>query len=176
MIKDYSLDKYPKVFILDVDGVMTTGSFFYTSTGKVMKEFGPDDSDALKLIECFLEIRFVSGDKRGFSISKKRIVDDMGFKLDLVSTTKRIDWITERYKPDQVIYMGDGIFDHLVMKEVKYSIAPKNADPNAQKFSNFTTKRKGGDRAVAEAVMHLLEKFFEPFDPSVSIKLESKKL
>ena len=36
-----------KNFILDVDGVMTTGQFFYTAGGKVMKVFGPDDSDAL---------------------------------------------------------------------------------------------------------------------------------
>ena len=171
MIKNHRLEKNPKVLILDVDGVMTTGSFFYTDSGKAMKDVGPDDSDALKLIEAFLEIRFVSGDSRGFLISKKRIVDDLGYKLDLVSTTKRIDWIRDRYEVDQVIYMGDGIFDHFVMKEVKYSIAPKNADLNAQKFSNYTTQRRSGDRAVAEAVMHLLQTFFEPFDPNLPLKL-----
>jgi len=32
-------------------------------------------------------------------------------------------------------------------------------------FSNFVTKRSGGDRAVAEASLHILEKFFKPFDP-----------
>ena len=32
-----------KVFILDVDGVMTTGQFLYSETGKQMKVFGPDD-------------------------------------------------------------------------------------------------------------------------------------
>ena len=31
----------PKVFILDVDGVMTTGHFIYTKDGKSMKIFGP---------------------------------------------------------------------------------------------------------------------------------------
>ena len=35
-----------KVFILDVDGVMTTGQFFYSKDGKQMKVFGPDDNDA----------------------------------------------------------------------------------------------------------------------------------
>ena len=29
-----------KVFILDVDGVLTTGQFFYSESGKVMKVFG----------------------------------------------------------------------------------------------------------------------------------------
>jgi 3-deoxy-D-manno-octulosonate 8-phosphate phosphatase (KDO 8-P phosphatase) len=164
----------PKVFILDVDGVMTTGDFFYTEGGKVMKVFGPDDNDALSLIKENLEVRFVTGDRKGFSISKKRIVDDMGHKLDLVSTINRIDWIRERYNLSEVVYMGDGIFDHYVMREVIYSIAPNNADENAKSFSNFVTKRRGGDRAVSEAALHLLEKFFVPYDPSILPKTTGK--
>ena len=46
----------PKVFILDVDGVMTTGSFLYSSEGKIIKSFGPDDNDALSLLSKFIEI------------------------------------------------------------------------------------------------------------------------
>ena len=162
-----NLQKYktPKVFILDVDGVLTTGQFFYTSEGKTMKVFGPDDNDGLSLLQEFIEIRFVTGDKKGFKISKKRITDDMGFDLDLVSTIKRVDWIAERYSLDEVIYMGDGIFDHYVMKEVGYGIAPANADKNAKAISSYITERKGGDRAVAEAALHILEKFFTPFNP-----------
>jgi 3-deoxy-D-manno-octulosonate 8-phosphate phosphatase (KDO 8-P phosphatase) len=155
----------PNVLIIDVDGVMTTGHFIYTSEGKSMKIFGPDDNDGLSLLKNFLEIRFVTGDKKGFPISKKRIVDDMGFQLDIVSTIRRLDWISERYDLNSVIYMGDGIFDHYVMKDVGYSIAPANGDNNAKLFSNFVTKRSGGDRAVAEASLHILEKFFEPFNP-----------
>ena len=155
----------PKVFLLDVDGVLTNGEFIYSNKGKMLKIFGPDDHDALTLLLPYIEIRFITGDKKGFSISHKRIVEDMNFRLDLVSTIKRIDWIKEIYKSDEVIYMGDGIFDHYVMKEIGYSIAPSNADINAKNHANFITKRSGGDRAVAEACLHILETFFEPFDP-----------
>ena len=65
-------NKKPSVFILDVDGVLTTGHFFYTKDGKVMKIFGPDDNDGLSLLRNFIDIRFISGDKKGFEISKKR--------------------------------------------------------------------------------------------------------
>ena len=129
----------PKIFILDVDGVMTTGQFLYTKEGKQMKIFGPDDNDALNILIAFIEIRFLSGDEKGFPISKKRIVDDMKFELDLVSTIKRIDWIKERFLPKDVIYMGDGIFDHYVMKEVGYGIAPFGSDDNAKKYSSYVT-------------------------------------
>jgi 3-deoxy-D-manno-octulosonate 8-phosphate phosphatase (KDO 8-P phosphatase) len=154
----------PSVFILDVDGVMTTGQFFYTADGKVMKVFGPDDNDGLSLLKSHLEIRFVTGDKKGYPISKKRIVDDMGYQLEIVSTIRRIEWIGARYPMESVIYMGDGIFDHYVMSKVGYSIAPANADKNAKSHASFITERTGGDRAVAEACIHILNTFFTPYN------------
>jgi 3-deoxy-D-manno-octulosonate 8-phosphate phosphatase (KDO 8-P phosphatase) len=154
-----------KVFILDTDGVITTGQFFYTVEGKAMKVFGPDDNDALSLLKPYLETRFVTGDKKGYPISKKRITDDMKFQLDLVSTIHRVEWIKERYNLAEVIYMGDGIFDHYVMQRVGYSIAPANADKLTASQANYVTKRSGGDRAVAEACLHILEEFFEPYNP-----------
>ena len=154
-----------KVFILDTDGVITTGQFFYTAEGKAMKVFGPDDNDALSLLKPYLETRFVTGDKKGYPISKKRISDDMKFKLDLVSTIHRVEWIKKRYNLAEVIYMGDGIFDHYVMQKVGYSIAPANADKLTASQANYVTKRSGGDRAVAEACLHILEEFFEPYNP-----------
>jgi len=154
-----------KTFILDVDGVLTTGQFFYTAKGKTMKVFGPDDHDGLSLLQPHLDIRFVTGDKKGFEISRKRIVDDMKYPLDLVSTIRRVEWLEERYALDDVIYMGDGLFDHYVMKRVGYAIAPANADELAKAHAHHVTQRSGGDRAVAEACLHLLEKFFEPYEP-----------
>ncbi len=156
--------KTPKTLVVDVDGVMTTGQFFYSVEGKTMKVFGPDDHDGLSLLKNDLEIRFVTGDKKGFEISRKRIVDDMSFPLDLVSTIRRAEWIGKRYDLEKVIYIGDGIFDHYVMRKVGYSIATANADPTAMKYANYVTKRSGGDRAVAEACLHILEKFFQPYD------------
>jgi len=155
-----------RVFLLDVDGVMTTGQFFYTDEGKTMKVFGADDNDALSLLKSHLEIRFITGDKKGFPISKRRIVEDMGYPLDIVSTIKRIDWIQNLYPVKDVIYMGDGIFDHYVMKEVGYAIAPANADKLAKQHAHYVTERSGGDRAVAEACLHIMEKFFTAYDPS----------
>ena len=59
--------KKPQLFILDVDGVLTTGTFFYDKNGKLLKEFGPDDHEALKILKKYLKIIFISADKRGFN-------------------------------------------------------------------------------------------------------------
>jgi 3-deoxy-D-manno-octulosonate 8-phosphate phosphatase (KDO 8-P phosphatase) len=164
----------PACFVLDVDGVMTNGQFLYTADGKVMKIFGPDDNDGLSLLSQYIEIRFITGDKKGFPISKKRIVDDMKFELDVVSTIRRVEWIKDRYPLENVIYMGDGIFDHYVMREVAYSIAPSNADKRCKQYAQYVTERSGGDRAVAEACLHIMEKFFTPYNPDVLPSLQAK--
>lgn len=155
----------PEVFVLDVDGVMTTGQFFYDDQGKAYKVFGPDDSDGLSLLRRFVPIRFITGDGRGFPISERRIVHDMHYQLDLVSTTHRAEWLAERFDLARVIFMGDGIFDHLLMRQVGYAIAPANAHPYAKACAHYVCSCAGGDRAVAEACLHLLAVFFEPFGP-----------
>ena len=166
----------PDIFFLDVDGVLTTGQFLYNKDGKQFKVFGPDDNDALSLLKQFLKIHFITGDKKGFNISKKRIVSDMKFPLNLVSTVNRIEWIKNQTSSlERVIYMGDGIFDHYVFSKVGYSIAPANADELAKKNSNYVTKRNSGERAVAEACIHILKKFYAIEDIS-KIQLGKKKI
>lgn len=150
----------PLHFCLDVDGVMTTGDFYYTADGKVMKVFGPDDHDALLLLKPHLGIRFVTGDKKGYPISRRRIVDDMKMPLDVVSTFERTDWIEQNMSLSRTIYMGDGIFDGAVFSRVFYSIAPSDAFPATREKASFVTSCPGGRRAVAEAAMHILERFF----------------
>ena len=150
----------PKHFILDLDGVFTDGKFYYTSEGKYMKVFGADDHDALLLISELLNIHVVTADAKGFEISKKRILIDMGLKIDLVPAKERPLWISQRFNLDETIYMGDGIFDHLVFSQVCYAIAPANALDFTKSKANFVTKNSGGERAVAEACLHILKKFF----------------
>ena len=161
-----------KNFIFDVDGVFTDGCFYYSEKGKILKMFGDADNDALSIIKHKLHIEMVTGDKRGYNISKKRIEIDMGYPLSLVSTFQRLDWIKERFNPMETIYMGDGIYDPLVFKGVGYSIAPANAFTNTKQYANYITKSRGGEGAVAEAIIHIIEKIsgedFNIFDVDLS--------
>ena len=150
-----------KNFIFDVDGVLTDGKFYYTNQGKIMKIFGDADNDALSILSKYCHIEMVTGDKRGFDISKKRVEEDMGYKISLVSTFDRLKWISKRFDLEQTVYMGDGIFDPLVFRGVNYSICPNNGFYNTKKYADYVTKSNGAEGAVAEAVLHVLDKFFK---------------
>jgi 3-deoxy-D-manno-octulosonate 8-phosphate phosphatase (KDO 8-P phosphatase) len=158
----------PTDFILDLDGVFTDGKFYYSIEGKHMKVFGADDHDCLLALSSLMKITVITADSKGFDISKKRIQEDMGFQLTLVSARERASWISERYDINRTIYMGDGVMDFLVFREVLYAIAPANALNVTKKKADYVTKNSGGDRAVAEACIHILEKFFNQTNTFIS--------
>jgi len=150
----------PLNFILDLDGVLTDGKFYYSQEGKYMKVFGADDHDCINVLKKFMKIHVVTADSKGYEISKRRVKEDMALDIDLVSATDRVEWLAKRFNLERTIYMGDGVFDYLVFQEVFYSIAPANALKSTKGKAKFVTKNSGGDRAVAEACIHILNKFF----------------
>lgn len=148
-----------KAFVLDVDGVLTDGMMHYTSDGKAMKVFGPDDHEALNLIKDKIKIAFVTGDWRGFPITKKRI-EDMGYTVTLIQGPEnRAKWIEENFGLKETIYMGDSFMDADFFKLVGYSICPADGFYKAINAADYVTYHKAGHRAVAEAVMHIKERY-----------------
>ncbi|MEK7148087.1 MAG: HAD hydrolase family protein [Patescibacteria group bacterium] len=150
----------PKNFIIDVDGVFTTGQFLYTEEGKFAKIFGPHDNDGIKLLKDLINIQVISADKRGYDITKKRIVDDMGLKLDLVNEGERLEWLNKNFDLRESIFMGDSMHDAEIFGYMGYSIAPANAFYLARDKADFVTTHRSGEGAVAEACLHIKNKFF----------------
>jgi 3-deoxy-D-manno-octulosonate 8-phosphate phosphatase (KDO 8-P phosphatase) len=150
----------PTNFVLDLDGVFTDGKFYYSQDGKYMKVFGPDDHDCINVLKQFMKIHVVTADLKGYEISKRRIELDMGLEIDLVSAVDRTEWMAKKFNLGKTIYMGDGILDYLVFNKVFYSIAPANALRSTKNKASFATTNSGGERAVAEACLHILNKFF----------------
>lgn len=145
-----------KNFILDVDGVIATGQFLYSSKGKQFKIFGSHDHDGLNLIKDKVNILFISGDKKGFPISKKRI-KDMGYKIEFVPSEKRYEYIMENFGFKDTIYMGDGIYDAPIIRDCEFGIAPKNARIEARKSADFVTPSRSGEGAVCDACIRILK-------------------
>lgn len=151
----------PKYLIIDVDGVMTNGRFYYDKSGKILKSFGAHDNDGLKLIKKFFKIIFLTADKNGFKISKRRIVNDMHFKLQLVKEEDRLSYIEKNFGLKNIIYIGDGLYDSIILKKAKLGICPLNGRPEAIKACDFVTKSKSGEGAVLDACLFIFKKYFK---------------
>ena len=144
--------------ILDFDGVFTDGCFYYSSSGKYLKKFGPDDSDAIKYVKNYIDISIVTADKNGFKISSKRL-NDLSLKLELVKSN-RLNWIKEKFNLNQCIYIADSFTDYYIFKEVGYCICFNNSDEELKKLADYVTKKNSGQRGLSEAIDHILKKFF----------------
>ena len=149
------------IFILDVDGVLTTGHFFYSENGKILKVFGAHDNDGLKLLSNEVDIRFITADKRGYSITKKRVSEDMGFELELVTENDRYKYLDNKYGLKNIIYMGDGIYDAPIIEDCLYGIAPNSARIEAKKVADFVTLSNAGNGAVLDACLKIKNIFLK---------------
>ena len=151
--------KNPKKFILDVDGVLNDGKFYYSEKGKILKQFGPHDHDGIKLLKNLIKIEFYTADERGLRISERRI-NDMGFSLQLVKEQKRFKMICEDQDPKEIIYMGDGLNDAIILKTVLCGICPKSARIEAIKCADFVTRSEAGNGAVLDAAIFIKKNFY----------------
>jgi 3-deoxy-D-manno-octulosonate 8-phosphate phosphatase (KDO 8-P phosphatase) len=154
------LDSQKMTFILDVDGVLSTGQFIYSESGKMYKIFGPHDGDGLKLISPFIDIFFITADKRGFGISERR-VSDMGFQIDLVTEADRYIYLVNNYDFNQLLFMGDGIHDAKVLRDVLFGITPRNARNEAKESADFITDSNAGEGAVLDACLEIKRRFID---------------
>ena len=150
-----------KAFVIDVDGCLTDGQMWYSAEGKMFKAFGADDHDGLRLLEGKLDIYFVTADYLGFEIARRRIEVNMRYPLALVPMAKRLIWMREGWMFSEIIYMGDGILDGGIFEKVGYSICPADGFYLTKQKASYVCQHSGGHRAVAEACLHIKEKFID---------------
>jgi len=159
-------EKLNPIAIFDIDGVLTDGGFYNTKEGKFLKKFGADDFDALRELQKYIPAHFITADKKGFPIVVKRIEDEMGFKLDLVShkPKERWNWIKEKYPNNYIIYVGDGIYDYWPLINSNLGITTSEALFHTQESADVVIDRKGGNRFAAEACLVILKHLWPDFD------------
>ena len=143
--------------ITDVDGVLTDGKYFYSVDGKVMKQFGPHDSDGLKILKSLgIKVRAITADHRGFQVSKTRL-DDMGIELTLVSEADRGSWMSDNCDLVSTVFVGDGLHDAAVMKLCALGFAPANALQITKNSADYVTAARGGEGVLLEVALKILE-------------------
>lgn len=152
------------VVISDVDGCLTDGRYIYTADGKVAKVFGPHDNDGVKLLKANdIDVVFISADKRGFPITKKRI-EDMKCPIFNVSEAERVDWVRDYIKENNYqfsVFFGDGINDVPVKDVVTYFVCPANARIEAKFAAVHVTESIGGQGAFLDLAQWVIKNIKE---------------
>tara|TARA_B110000483_G_C18145193_1_gene523124 strand:+ start:803 stop:1339 length:537 start_codon:yes stop_codon:yes gene_type:complete len=171
-----------KLIILDIDGVMTDGKKFYTGDGNILcKQYNDKDFTAIKrFLALNINICFLSGDNWNKTMADNRNINFYSGRINngKMSKSEIFNKILEDYtlKNDEVIYVGDDIFDIEVLKIVKEGFCPNDSPSDVKKVSTVINKN-GGDGVVAALFEILLErKVIVSPDINIVRNIDSKEL
>lgn len=149
-----------KAVVLDIDGVLTDGTFYWGSNGEELKKFSFSDVMGVSLgRKAGVIFALISGENNTLIdrfAEKMGIVDVYkGSKdkaTDLRSFSKKYDLALS-----QICFMGDDVNDLKALALVGLSAAPANAHDSVKQQVMLVTKNYGGRGAVRELVDLILK-------------------
>ncbi len=150
-----------KLFVLDVDGVLTNGSLILLDNGEMARTMNIKDGYALQLaIKKGYEILVISG---GSSNAVKTRLEKLAVKNILLAVKNKKEALLKfvsahNFSWSQVLYMGDDIPDVLPMQMVGLACAPADAVQEIKSIAHYISPLAGGNgcvRDVIEKVMKL---------------------
>jgi 3-deoxy-D-manno-octulosonate 8-phosphate phosphatase (KDO 8-P phosphatase) len=151
--------KSVKLFLCDVDGVMTDGAV-YMGGGVETKRFNIRDGLGLKFLQRHgIKVGWVS---RRPSIATQQRADDLkidfvvqhnGGKIEGVEAILRQTGMTWA----DVCYVGDDVVDIGVLDKVGLAVAVGDGVTEAKRAADYVTKAHGGNGAIREIVEMILK-------------------
>ena len=149
-----------RLFITDVDGVLTDAGMYYSEKGDELKKFNTRDGKGLELLRNIgIEVGIItSEDTQIVTDRAKKLKVDMvhqgikqkGRLLDEIITGQGLN-------KNQVAYIGDDVNDLSIIKEVGLSACPADAMPAVKEEVAYICQKKGGEGCVREIAELILK-------------------
>jgi len=152
-----------KLAILDIDGIMTDGKKYYGLDGiPFAKTYCDKDFTAIKRLRgAGVKVCFLSGDERvNLAMAQNRNIPFYSARGKDKASFVSIFEQTFNLKPNEMLYIGDDLFDLSIMKIVGHAFCPKDAPNILQDYCGVKNviDRKGGENVVAKMVDILLDR------------------
>jgi 3-deoxy-D-manno-octulosonate 8-phosphate phosphatase (KDO 8-P phosphatase) len=149
-----------KMLLMDVDGVMTDGRFFYLDNGAEAKAFDVKDGFALRLAaKTGLKTGIITGKMSPIVERRAKELDINEFHQGFFNKVEVYNQIKKRQGlfDAEIAYIGDDLFDLGVLKLVGFSACPANAVPEVKQIVDYVCERDGGEGAVREIIEMILK-------------------
>ncbi len=149
-----------KLFIFDVDGVLTDGSLILLNDGQMARTMNIKDGYALQLaIKKGYQILIVSG---GNSQAVKDRLYKLGIENIFMGLTDKagvVNSFLAKYKidPKHALYMGDDLPDLLPMQCVQLICCPADAANEILKVAHYISPKEGGKGCVRDVIEKVLK-------------------
>jgi 3-deoxy-D-manno-octulosonate 8-phosphate phosphatase (KDO 8-P phosphatase) len=150
-----------RLFLCDVDGVLTDGSVYLGSKQEI-KRFNIRDGLGMILLQrAGLKVGWVSA--RPSPVTRARAaelgIDFLVEQGDRVSKTAAVEKLLRRAKLgwDAVCFVGDDVVDLGPLKRAGLAVAVADARPDVKAAARYVTRSAGGCGAVRELAEMILQ-------------------
>jgi 3-deoxy-D-manno-octulosonate 8-phosphate phosphatase (KDO 8-P phosphatase) len=149
-----------KAIVLDIDGVMTDGTFGYGNDDEI-KFFSTQDGVAIISAK---KLGYIVGAISGRSCSANyRRAKELQFDFLYEEISTKIDAFEKiltnfNLNSNECLYMGDDLQDIAVIMKAGVGVMPANAPKYIHCYADYVTTKNGGDGAIREIVDLLIEK------------------
>jgi 3-deoxy-D-manno-octulosonate 8-phosphate phosphatase (KDO 8-P phosphatase) len=147
-----------KAIALDVDGVLTDGTFWWDGAGAELKRFSFRDVMGIaRASRAGVRFALVSGERNA-------IIDRLAAKLGITHVwqgcTEKEAALRQFAEEcgltlDEVAFMGDDVNDLAAIAAAGFSAAPADAHDSVRAAVQLVTQRPGGGGAVREMLDYL---------------------
>ena len=148
-----------KAIALDVDGVLTDGTFIWGMNSEEYKQFSFADIMGISIaLKAGLIFALISGEDNV-------IIDRYAEKMNIIDIYKgckdkasAVIFFSKKYDIDlnQICFMGDDVNDISALEIVGFPSAPANAHESVKQKVKFVTLKAGGHGAVRELIDFIL--------------------
>ena len=148
-----------KLFLSDVDGVLTDAGMYYTENGDEFKKFCTYDGMGMQLLQK-------SGIKVGILTSEdkqlnRRRAEKLNLDFDFHGTTDKLQIVKDLCKSEnitlnEVAYIGDDVNCFELLSNVGIAACPENAMKNIKSIPNIIQLSKSGGAGVVRELVEII--------------------
>lgn len=149
-----------RLIALDVDGTLTDGKLYYSSSGDEVKAFNVKDGLAIsQAVKVGYEVALITGRTSDIVTTRAKELGIKHVYQGIHSKAEVLNELCEKLNYDikNVLFVGDDINDLEAMKVSGYSACPKDAAIEVIKQADFISEFNGGEGAVREILVNLLQ-------------------
>ena len=165
-----------KLFICDIDGVLTDGSFIKSTSGDELRSFNALDGVGfvmLRLLNLNIKTAWITGRE---SLTTTQRAEELQIDDVYNGVIRKIDAYNELKKKygvldNEVCFIGDDIIDIPILEKVGFAVTVPNAPKYISNYAHYTTLLEGGKGAVREVIDLLIQSrgdFTEQLDKLLS--------
>lgn len=148
-----------KIFIFDMDGVLTDGSLVVTENDWIRSMFVRDGYAIQYAVKMGFHIAIISGsDSPAVSQRLKKLgVKDVFMNVKDKASFLKSYAADKNFILDEILFMGDDVPDYSCMKVVGFAACPADAIPEIKSIAAYISPYAGGKGCVRDVIEKVLK-------------------